>query len=512
MSEVIPKELTLENVQNLSSVIESSEHQSIINSNGSSFTVGSGSSGVYVNFNLPSGSNLNIDLASLWITGDLQIPSFTPAANTYVTLANNIESMIDMVQILFGGEIIEEIRNYYLIESALLPYNVNNNYVNAVQPASLEGNWLMKHTLLCSGSAPLANSPKIFNKLNFGFPLRLSGFMNSNKLLPTYLSQSSNFQIRIYLKNVEEVVKTFTLSLAVGTSGDASKGAATPISSYVVSNFKMHYKACRVSNNYMGQIMSYASSNEITVPIRTWYSEIKNLTIPASSSSFSWSESITANFSSTDAVYVAFFQNLNDQAEFGSDRVRFPGYKAADPNTGAGVGGLQTARLLINGRSIPSGQPISYENGGAEGLIHLLKALNSNRLGDVIGNYGMDTINIMPTNGSGIGDWRVPKGYYYAREMDATNVPLLTGNTAPNKWSGALADRISYFVMGFDLRRSDYADDAILSGLDMSQSTGQITLQCQFNNSTTSVSYTVLFMVAHTRVLSLSTENIKVIS
>jgi hypothetical protein len=59
-------------------------------------------------------------------------------------------------------------------------------------------------------------------------------------------------------------------------------------------------------------------------------------------------------------------------------------------------------------------------------------------------------------------------------------------------------------------KKSDYSDDAVLSGLDLSQSTGQITLSCQFVNAAPAQEYTVLFAVQHTRILSLSTEVVKI--
>jgi hypothetical protein len=91
----LPMELNLKNITKLGSAIVSCELNSIISSNGYSYDIGLGANGSYVNFVLPSNEKLNIDLNSVYITGEIKLPNLTTATHAttsttlrYVTILN----------------------------------------------------------------------------------------------------------------------------------------------------------------------------------------------------------------------------------------------------------------------------------------------------------------------------------------------------------------------------------------------------------------------------------------
>lgn len=492
--ENIPSELQLNDITKVSSVIQESFVNSIINTNGSSFSVGS-SPGQYVNFQIPAADRISVDLNSLFFTCYFKVNDYTSAGNGYVGFCDSIESICDIVEVQAGnGELCEQIRNYYLCESAITPYIENENYKNGFSAGTnYRGSFLNKHAAIRGNTTVIGAGAFTPNTISVGFSLKLSGLCNSQKLWHSFLS-SQPLTIRIYLKESQNVVKAFTSAQAIGAAAGANFGAETTISGYVISNCKLHYKAVRVSNAYMSQLLAYSSTSPISYPIRTFYNEQKSLTLPNGISS--WSDSIVANFKSIENVYMAFFQNLGQQATCNEDRLRYPF--------------MTSFRLIVNGQSIPQGQPIDLTNGGAEGQVMLQRCFNL-RTVEQLGNQSLSVLRNMAVGGTARILADHPLSLCYAKERSTNNVFGWSADDNQNLVKAGL-EPVSSFLIGIPLSKSDYTDETTLTGLDTTMNSGIISWDAQFNNTSGGpLTFTVLIMVEHTRVLQVSPDSTRVI-
>jgi len=529
----LPKELEFKFVKKPNPVIINKESRQILPQNGTSFTQGS-SGQTQIVFRIPNDENVSWDLSTMWVTAELQLidlnaTEFTQdrcnafdeedvvVANAVrlLSLADGIESCVQRVHILVNGSELER-HDYYNVQETFLNKHTNNaNFSNSIGSGAmlLNQSAIDSHKLLVGGATGARTSSNI---LQVSFPLRWCGLSNLRSLVPTYMlgGGQSAIEIRIFLTSVLDFICGGTIAYnATATSCPVNITSNATYSSiqYRLSSVRMNVDCVQTSDAYATALREFLASNQLQLPIDTYYSTVYNL----QATDNGWVNfTISTQFSDISAVYLAFFRSAEQSNTLfsGTDRMFRP------PN-------LNEARILINGKPYPS-VPIKFGTGGleAEAYQYLMKALKQNCSLEVIGNTNgfLERTNtytnmqsIAPV-AAGIAAGTVKNidtfsgsGIFYGRNRTTP----LDGNA---KTVNILGDESfwrtspSNFALGFSVGKSDYSDEFEMSGADLSRSSGLIQVNLNFSNQV-GEAYQALVLVKHKRILDIGLDSSQVI-
>lgn len=496
----IPAELQFESPKQLD-IVERNDRLQIIPSNGSSFEVAQTTQGTYINFVIPV-SDYSVDLSSVYVLFDFYIKlTDYVIANDFVTFEEHIESVFQRVSVLIGGQEVEDIFNYNLLQSSMEKYGVSQAYVDSFGGAcDYQGlDWRQKHRLLVNG---IGAGTVDTNKLQCAISLKYCGLFQQNSLFPCWLSQGQPINLRLWLNPASVVAKRFILN-----AGDiAAPAAGQNNTKYVLDNVRLNYDAVRVSESYKTSILNYVSAgNSITFPINTFFTQ--QLTMAAGQKFFNFP--VVANFSNIQAIYLSFFKqvDLNNNLAFGEDRLR---------NC---EGLLSKIRVLINGNPVPANY-IDMTNGAGEAFQYLLKAMKANKNAEVISPYALGRMVLTApadaaTNATTIYN-STGLGMFYGREFDQSLMCVNTTSPAPATAINTDAENpfksISSpcsLLVGIPVMKSQYTD-GFNSGFDGTTNSGQFNCEIQLSGNLAS-SHVCLVTIAHQRQLSVGLGNAQVL-
>ncbi len=400
----IPEELQFRDVRKQAPVIISKESRQVLPQNGTRFEQ-TDSGATQIVFRLPNEENSSTDISTMWITADLQInlPNAAPFTGNcnwlddyyfnaigpaapgvysfpWLNTCDSIESMIRQVHILVNGSELERHDYYNYTESILNMHTNNANFSNSIGAGCMLMNLNpYEKCRLLLGNGPTARTTS--NRIQVSFPLRWAGIANLRSLVPTYLlgGGQSAIEIRLFLENSSNLLCAGAVNFARNVTNDRYGNpttftpTATPLT-YVLTDVRINYDVVQTSDAYTSSLRSYLASNQLTLPIDTYYTTQFDLNRSSGWQNFT----ISTQMSDISAVFIGFVRS-NEQNNLGfcsTDRF----YKPP---------GLSEARLQINGKPYPnvnirlSGNPILPE---AEAYHYLMKALRQNCSLEVIGN------------------------------------------------------------------------------------------------------------------------------
>jgi len=563
----IPEELQFRDVRKQAPVIISKESRQVLPQNGTRFEQGD-SGTTQIVFRLPNEENSSTDLSTMWITANLQIENLpatpfnancnwldntnvdtvgpNPAAaysRPFIATCDSIESAIRQVHILVNGSELER-HDYYNYEESILNIHTNNaNFSNSIGAGCMLMNlnpYERCRLLIGNGAANRSIDGKS-NTVQVSFPLRWCGVANLRSLVPTYLlgGGQSAIEIRLFLENANNFLCAGALNFSTNTTASRYGPATTftPITTalrYTLNDVRLNYDVVQTSDAYTSSLRSYLASNQLTLPIDTYYTTQFDLNTSSGWQNFT----ISTQMSDISAVFIGFLRG-NEQSSYGfcsTDRF----YKPP---------GLSEARLQINGKPYPnvnirlSANPVLPE---AEAYHYLMKSLRQNCSLEVIGNanaYKDGVRNIvfatatdatvpnrekswLETSGSNYGKNKVappvdganlqPRNY-----TDMSNPNAAVGTIMANgTWLDSDAhfwESPSNFILGFDISKSNYNNEYELSGQDLTKSSGLIQINLKFDyfyNSQTapaSDSYRAIVVVKHKRILDIGLDSSQVI-
>jgi hypothetical protein len=513
----IPEELQFRDVRKQAPVIISKESRQVLPQNGTRFEQGD-SGTTQIVFRLPNEENSSTDLSTMWITADLTVLNlpntftevqcqkynnqaktiFDGVANAtnaatdnlpFLSCCDSIESAIRQVHILVNGSELER-HDYYNYEESILNMHTNNaNFSNSIGAGCMlmNMNHYEKSKLFLQNATALRTQS---NTIQVSFPLRWCGVANLRSLVPTYLlgGGQSAIEIRIFLENANKflIAGVFAYTNTHGFSNDFTPAANL---TYRLDNVRMNYDVVQTSDAYTSSLRSYLASNQLTLPIDTYYTT--QFDIPSNQNGW-LNFTISTQMSDISAVYIGFVlpDEQNSYAFASTDRFIKPH-------------GLSEARLQINGKPYPnvnirlSGD---YDSPEAEAYQYLMKALRQNCSLEVIGNSNAirdDNIRLRVNNASAgaalsaanlsIRDIHTASGTYYG----VNKVPIVpvanlsTGAKAINYFEddAYLFESPSSFILGFDISKSNYNNEYELSGQDLTKSSGLIQVNLKFEGA-----------------------------
>ncbi len=544
----IPEELQFRDCRKQAPVIIAKESRQILAQNGTRFIQGNSGSTQIV-FRLPNEENSSTDLSTMWITADLQIENLNAAAFTaancnawqttnfsalaatnlpFVMPCDSIESCIRQIHILCNGSEVERM-DYYNYQESMLNFHTNNsNFSNSVGAGAMLLNispW--ERVKLFIGNAGAARTTS--NKVQVSFPLRWAGISNLRSVVPLFLlgGGQSAVEIRLFLENANNFLCAGEINFAATSANPASfRGAESMTANsftptYVLDNVRLNYDIVQTSDAYTSSLRSYLASNQLTLPIDTYYSTVFDLPSTQGWSNFT----ISTQMSDISAVFIGFTRKAEqgNYAFCSTDRFWKPP-------------GIEEARLQINGKPYPNVN-IRLSNSAfgteAEAYQYLMKALRQNCSLETIGNSNAfkESQNILTFNAGAaaasattVRNTNVlsPNGVYYGinRVLPPTEAAgpvytpnLLIGNaiTATNVFTSDahFADSPSQFILGFDISKSTYSNEYELSGQDLTKSSGLIQVNLRFSADPSA--YQAIVLVKHKRLLDIGLDSSQVI-
>lgn len=560
----IPTELQFRDVRKQNKVIISKQQRQILPQNGTSFQM-SDSGSQQIIFRIPNDENSSIDFSSAWVVCDVQIEGLTDANYTFnkgtgigtisnlykpnyatpgtsvavCAIADSIESFIQRVAIYVNGSELERLDYYNYAETVFNCHANNVNFSNSLGSGcmGMNVNFLDKSKMFLTNASqgtsagandpiPLAAGGKTAT-VQFAFPLRYMGLMNSRSLIPSYLmgSGQSAVEIRIYLENVKNCMVAGILSKD-GTQTASGLKTFTPDPSTQIkinlSNVRMNVDYVQTSEEYSSALREYLTQSKLTIPLKTYY----HTQFEIGTTAKGWvNNTISTQFSDVEAVYLAFFKGSeqNSLAYQGSDRLWVP-------VTGDDTPSISQARLTINGLIYPSVPIYLPTNKGAgnqasEAYQYLIKALSQNCNLEILGStnqpYELTLTKVDSTLTAGttaptvtqmaIGTMFSGRGLFYGQNraiFDDVGATLADTSILFNPEKNFTSP--SQFVLGFDVSKSSYGDEYTLSGADLSRTSGLIQVQLLVENSPAS-SYNCLVIVQHKRLLEIGLDNSQVI-
>jgi hypothetical protein len=330
-------------------------------------------------------------------------------------------------------------------------------------------------------------------------------------------------EIRIFLENASNFLFAGALEAVVPANNThappTTVARITNQLTYTLDNVRLNYDIVQTTDSYNSSLRSYLSSNQLTLPIDTYYSTQFQL-----ASNTGWQNfTISTQMSDISAVYIGFVRSI-EQFNYGfcsTDRFWKPP-------------GLEEARLQINGKPIPnvnirlSGKQTAPE---AEAQHYLMKALRQNCSLEVIGNANANKISYnqilyAPTSGTAATSSQVIAsgnginyGYtnVYPADYDANNdLQPLKHNATGTAGNDSIINNLAHvfesptnFILGFDVSKSNYANEFELSGLDLTKSSGLIQVNLRFNSNPEG--YTAIVVVRHKRILDIGLDSSQVI-
>lgn len=562
----IPVELQFRDVRKQNKVVISKQQRQILPQNGTNFTISDSGSNQII-FRIPNDENSSVDFSSAWIVCDIQIEGLTAANYTFnktgatsggsvsnlynpnyadaaannvavCCIGDSIESIIQRVAIYVNGSELERLDYYNFAETAFNCHANNVNFSNSLGSGcmGMNLNFVDKSKMFLTGAPrgtsdagvvePLAAGGKTAT-VQFAFPLRYCGLMNSRSLIPSYLmgSGQSAVEIRIFLENVKNCLAAGILSSTTNTGVITFTADTSTSIKLNLSNVRMNIDYVQTSEEYSSALREYLTSNTLTVPLKTYY----HTQFEIGANSKGWiNNTISTQFSDVEAVYLAFFKGSeqNSLSYLGSDRLWVP--VSAD-NTPC----ISQARLTINGLIYPS-VPIylptnkGVGNQAAEAYQYLIKALSQNANLEILGStnqpYEPTVIKIDSNTASGTApatgniiacSLSSGRGLFYGQNKDIFDDARVDASITPANTSVfANPERFftspSQFVLGFDVSKSSYGDDYTLSGSDLSKTSGLIQVQLLVENSPAE-SYNCLVVIQHKRLLEIGLDNAQVI-
>jgi len=517
----IPEELQFRDVRKQAPVIISKESRQVLAQNGTKFTQGD-SGTTQIVFRLPNEENSSTDISTMWITADLTIRGLNNTtfdvdqrakynaqgkdlfinadANLgIVSCCDSIESCIRQVHILVNGSELER-HDYYNFEESIMNMHTNNaNFSNSIGSGCMLMNishW-EKAKLFLNNSAALVGggtADGVSNTIQVSFPLRWTGIANLRSLLPTYLlgGGQSAIEIRIFLETAQRFL---IAGLFTATASQGHSLAFTPHATsltYELDNVRLNYDVALTSDAYTSSLRSYLASNQLTLPIDTYYTT--QFDIPSNTNGW-LNFTISTQMSDISAVFIGFV--LADEQS---------SYAYASTDRFVKPGNLRQARLQINGKPYPN---VNIQLSGnvelpeAEAYQYLMKALRQNCSLETIGNANafkqsshLIPVNRTNTSGAitaanlGVRESPYGNGLNYGRNKSPsvfTNAlgATTTADKALNYFEddGYLFDSPSSFILGFDISKSNYNNEFELSGQDLTKSSGLIQVNLNFQGN-----------------------------
>lgn len=553
----IPEELQFRDVRKQAPVIISKESRQVLPQNGTKFQQ-SDSGTTQIVFRLPNEENSSTDLSTMWITADLQVSGLDNTVYTqaqcnrwdtqnafvnatanlpFLSCCDSIESAIRQVHILVNGSELER-HDYYNYEESIMNMHTNNaNFSNSIGAGCMLMN--IHHYEKCRlliGNAPAARTAS--NVIQVSFPLRWAGVANLRSLVPTYLlgGGQSAIEIRLFLENANKFLIAGSYTVATNSGFASAFVKQTTALTYQLDNVRLNYDVVQTSDAYTSSLRSYLASNQLTLPIDTYYTT--QFDIPSNQSGW-MNFTISTQMSDISAVFIGFVV-ANEQSS----------YAFASTDRFIKPRSLEEARLQINGKPYPN---VNIRLSGdqnlpeAESYQYLMKALRQNCSLEVIGNANAfkesrriykinshtassslasvtgsaayaaaDTTAVsVQARDTGYKDVITPNGLYYGVNKCSPPADAATINAPANtnffSDESLLFDSPSQFILGFDISKSNYNNEYELSGQDLTKSSGLIQVNLRFGNTTPGVQLNAIVVVKHKRILDIGLDSSQVI-
>jgi hypothetical protein len=535
----IPEELQFRDVRKQAPVIISKESRQVLPQNGTKFQQ-SDSGTTQIVFRLPNEENSSTDLSTMWITADLTVlnlPAAFTAANApwgskdafltanldFLSCCDSIESAIKQVHILVNGSELER-HDYYNYEESILNMHTNNaNFSNSIGAGCMLMN--LNHYEKCKLFLSGRSADSTSNTVQVSFPLRWAGVANLRSLVPTYLlgGGQSAIEIRIFLENANKFLIAGEFTNAANSGFASAFTKITTSLTYQLDNVRLNYDVVQTSDAYTSSLRSYLASNQLTLPIDTYYTT--QFDIPVNSTGW-MNFTISTQMSDISAVFIGFVKadEQNSYAFASTDRFFKPR-------------NLEEARLQINGKPYPN---VNIRLAGnvdlpeAEAYQYLMKALRQNCSLEVIGNanafkesrriYKINSGNItsainVASTDIGSKDLLCANGLYYGvnKVAPVADAPTINAPTNTNLFyeDAVLFDSPSSFILGFDISKSNYNNEYELSGQDLTKSSGLIQVNLRFGGSAPNqgpaFNTNAIVVVKHKRILDIGLDSSQVI-
>lgn len=543
----LPEELQFRDVRKQQPVIQAKESRQLLPQNGTRFQQ-SDAGQTQIVFRIPAEEAVSWDASSMWIVADLTVEGLSAATYTqaqcnrwsenggkdvfvnatanlpFLSTCDGIESCIRSVQILVNGSELER-HDYLNFEESILNHHTNNaNFSNSIGAGAMLLNLHpYEKCRMLIGNATAARTTS--NTVQVAFPLRWCGISSLRSLVPVWaLSGGQPIEIRIFLETASRflVAGTYTCAASSGFASAFVK-QTTPLT-YILDNVRMNSDFVMTSQEYTNALRSYLASNQLTLPIDTFYST--QYDIPSTANGW-LNFTVSTQFSDVSAVFVAFFKSdeLASYAFASTDRLVKPA-------------SLSEARIQVNGKPYPSTAirlSGSQNLPEAEAYQYLMKALRQSGTLEVLGNSNQyqqtrrickvntgsatSTISVGATFGAGLNDLGVKEiasasGLYYGvmKSIPPADAATISAPTNTNLFydESVLFDSPSSFVLGFDISKSVYAPQYELSGQALDQGAGIIQVNLRFDGAP-GVGYSAVVLVAHKRILDIGLDSAQII-
>ena len=544
MTEVLPPELTFQDIRQKEQVIVRKEQRQVLPQNGVSFTMPFNGSGPVIIFRIPNDENCSIDFSSAYICCDVQVTGIDTAITTVgagnntvtgsginmnlvyglLALPDNLTSLIQRIAIYCNGSELERCDYVSQCDNFINQHSISNSFQNSLGSGGCHSNLdiLDRSKLLLAG---LANQATSSNTIQGIINLKNMGLMNLMSLVPAYLlGNSQALEFRIYLDNAANNLIAGTFPSQTANTGVYTPASWTPSTAttfnITLSNVRMNLDYCQTTNEYSSSLREYLTQNQLTLPINTYYETVFSLSQSAGWQNFT----LSTAFSDIEAVYIFFTRAIESgTVQYSSDRMWYPEY-------------LQSARLSVNGVLHPN-VPITFDTtnvvsvagyvdalrgsyGGISGesYQYLVKSLGQNTSLEVTSQNNQNMIasnHIAFTNGTlspVVYSTRSGSGLFYANNKQIFNclqtaaTPTFSGQSNPLINQEIFFKSPSSFAIGWDLTKSSYADPYALVGSDMTKSSGIIQVQLQFSSAPL-YAYNVYCMVKHKRILDIGLDS-----
>jgi hypothetical protein len=143
--------------------------------------------------------------------------------------------------------------------------------------------------------------------------------------VPTYLlgGGQSAIEIRLFLENSDRFLIAGNFQ-ETASQAFSNRFIPIPNCNYSLDNVRMNYDVVQTSDAYTSSLRSYLASNQLTLPIDTYYTT--QFDIPATTNGW-LNFTISTQMSDISAVYIAFARadEQNSTAYASTDRFFKPG-------------------------------------------------------------------------------------------------------------------------------------------------------------------------------------------
>ena len=499
-------------------------------------------SGQWIEFRIPNPvGSATYDLSTFFVHFNFIIQNGTTALaktdnnHARIFVADSIESIFRTVETYLGGQLVERIEQYNLLETCLNAVGVSDNYLKKYGSSCMgAGLSSTQRTQLYTNQAVAVGIT--FRECSFSVPIRASGLFSPALTLPPIFG-SQFAMLRIELAGPQSCIycqQETPISLAQA-SGVISGGACSDITNANLLTYKLTQvrATCDIvyySNEYSQLLNNMLASTRLEFPIKTW--DVQSFALASGVTRGTFSLSYVYN--SVDSILVWFHRSaeLNNYAKCGNDRIVVPT-------------NISSAQIKVGGKNYPN-TPIYMGNNCSEAYVHLLQALGNLENAEILGSmsyqaptqiFNAGAISATPLyynntialpcggdsfygrnrNETGTGaigsayDAEFNSALSFNNTVTAGGVPTTVAHTCTSGMFNPYISEMSPssgFCIGFNLKKLTKENQiGVTSGQDIASGGGLISVQLEFSAATTEA-YTVMVAAYHNRFLTVQGNNV----